>query len=160
MIDFGLLALFAVILALVFLAFHAWRGIKSDGERIQVFRADLVRDVGVLRGEIQQALLIGNDAKALALEVQGTHYKQLLRRIDEAAAAADAAAKIVDGLVSRTATLNGRVTAIQRWMKAPNEPEPEPTVVDDLPMFPAASMPPQGNAQVNGHFGRMARKGG
>lgn len=156
MIDFGLLALFAVMLALVFLAFHAWRGIKEDGARIQVFRTDVLRDIDEFRRDLQHALEIGSEAKALAEAVRETHYKQLLIRIAEAEAGALAAAKIVDGLVSKTATLGGRVTAIQRWMKAPADAEEEPQQVE---AFPVAPVPPPVTLN-NGHFGRMATKRG
>jgi len=155
MVDFGLLALFAVILALVFLVFHAWRGVKADGERISAQSLEVDSRIERLRSEIDRARDEADDAKRIAIEVQGTHYKTLLRRIDEAEATGLGCLRQAEVLAEKVATLGGRMSAFQRHHGKKAEPDPEPAAdPNQVPLFPAA-MPPQGNGHVTGHFGRL-----
>jgi len=156
-IDYGLLALFAVILVLVFLAFHAWRGIKADGDRILAVRADVVRDIEALKVDIKEALTVARAAQGLATEVQGTHYKSLLRRIDEAEASTLGHQKQAELFAEKLASFGGRLSALARWQK--KDPEPaEPSAAGEEFL---ADVPPQGNGHVTGNFGRIpARKVG
>lgn len=160
MIDYGLFALIVVILTLVFLAFHAWRGIKADGDRI---RAEVSKCAAIV-GEMERALggMEGrvSEAKAIAVEVQGTHYKTLLRRIDEAEATSLGHVKQVEVLAEKIASLGGRLSSLQRWRKELKEPEGEDLGGEQVEAFPVAPVPPP-VAMNNGHFGRIVgRKGG
>lgn len=161
MIDYGLFALIVVVLALIFLAFHAWRGIKAEGERISVQSTQVDAKVAKMALEIEAARALAQSALSLAQEVQGTHYKSLLHRINEAEATAAAAQKQNDVLGEKIASMGGRLSALARWQKKDPEAAPEePPAGEQVPMFPAA-MPPPGNVHVTGHFGRMpARKVG
>jgi len=160
LIDYGLFALLVVILVLIFLAFHAWRGIQSESSRISAHRLDIDAKINGLHGEMAASRLDASEAKRIATEVQGTHYKSLLHRINEAEATALGATKQCEVLAEKCASLGGRLAALARWSKKEADPAPEGEE-SQIPMFPAVSMPPQGNTHVNGHFGRMpARKGG
>lgn len=158
MIDYGLLALFAVILVLVFLAFHAWRGIKADGDRILAVRADVVKDLDAMRVDVKEAMAAARAGLSLAMEVQGTHYKSLLKRIDEAEATTLGHQKQVELLAEKMASFGGRLSALARWQK--KDPEPaEPPAPDGED--PGEQVPRQGNTHVPGNFGRIpARKVG
>jgi len=152
MIDWGLITLFVVMLALISLAFHAWRGIKADADRITS-----------IIPKIDAVEKLANEALHLAREVQGTHYKALLKRIDESEAAASAFTVKVEGLTAKMATLGGRLSSLQRWHKG-KAPEPAAEVLDQEDedeqenMFPVEA-PAPGNVQVTGRgFGRIAAR--
>lgn len=157
MLDWGLFALFVVMLCLVFLAFHAWRGIKAEYDRIDKHRREVDATVNALQASIAAARADGEEAKRIAREVEGTHYKTLLRRIDEAEASALGVMKQAEVLAEKVASLGGRMSALQRWMKR-EEPEPEDDApANQIPMFPPAAPPATGNAGQPGvgrGFGR------
>jgi len=159
-IDYGLFALLVVILVLIFLAFHAWRGIQAESSRISAHRTDVDAKLTAILNEAAASRHESTEAKRIAMEVQGTHYKSLLHRIDEAEATALGATKQCEVLAEKCASLGGRLSALARWSKKEADPEPGDGE-QQVPMFPAASMPSPGNMHVNGHFGRSpARKGG
>jgi len=159
MIDYGLFALIVVILALVFLAFHAWRGIKAEGERISAMESRMKEAIAGNKTVAGEAWEHAGEALSLARQVEGTHYKFLLKRIDEAEATTLGHQKQVEVLLEKVASLSGRLTALQRWRKETFEPETtppgDPLAGEQLPIFPAASVPPQGT-NGHGHFGRVA----
>lgn len=154
MIDYGLFALLVVILVLVFLAFHAWRGIKADGERIRELASQLETKASAMDRQVQDGKRVAEEALATAKAVEGTHHKVLLRRIDEAEASTLAQTKTVQTLLEKVASLGGRLSAIQRWAKREEAEEEETEEAQELPMFPAAVPAPVTNS-VPGHFGRM-----
>lgn len=159
MIDYGLFALIVVILVLVFLAFHAWRSIRAEADRISAQWTRIEARIVETERSTGRALAEAEGASTLAREVQGSHYTRLLKRIDDAEATGLGCLKQCEVLSEKIASHGGRLSALSRWRKeaqAPEAPDDDTTV----PMFPAAPVPPQGNIPVPGHFGRMARKVG
>ena len=158
MMDWGLFALFAVILCLVFLAFHAWRGIKSEYDRIDAHRRQIDGKVLELAAEIRLACTNAAEARELAKTVEGTHYKHLLRRIDEAEASALGVMKQAEVLAEKIASMGGRMSALQRWMKREEPDQEEEIPANQIPMFPPVAPPAAGNATPPGVGRQFGRK--
>lgn len=160
MIDYGLFALIVVILVLVFLAFHAWRGVKADAERIFESEARTKADLDLAFGRIETIRALADRALVIAEAVEKTHYKSLLSRIDEAEATSLRVFKQFEVFENKIASLGGRMSSLQRWRKEAAEPEDTGGGGEQLEAFPVAPVPPPVN-QANGHFGRIVgRKGG
>lgn len=176
MFDYGLIALIVVMLVLVALAFQAWRGIRAETDRIFSHRVEQDSKMAALVTQIGEARAAASKAAADAMtkaeaaltkaqEVEGTHYKTLLRRIDEAEASALAFEKSLQVCLEKQASLGGRLSALQRHYKeqaeAGSAPAPAPAAEDDgiprLPfVMPTSGHVPPAAGTVPGHFGRKA----
>lgn len=155
--DWGLFALFTVLLTLVFLAFHAWRGVKAEYDRIDAHRRGLDAKFLELQAEVQRSRDASEEARRIAGQVEGTHFKTLLRRIDEAEASALGAVKQCEVLAAKQASLGGRLSALARWTKKEEPEEEEDLPFNQVNMFPAhapAPEAPQPQQGVGRQFGR------
>jgi len=160
--DYGLIALIILVLVLVAFAFHAWRGIRSEADRITGWKADILAQVGMIKAALDACRAVADAAAAKAGEVEVTHYKTLLRRIDEAEAVTAKYDKQVEALAEKQASVAARVTAIQRHYREQMEAgakaeEPQEMSHGMMPLFqPPESQPDP--RMVPGHFGRKISK--
>lgn len=118
MIDFGLVALFAVQCGMVALVYHAWKGVQNERNALVTAKKEveaLPAAFAVLAGRVSS---VEESPKAV------------LRRIQEAEASLGKADSGIDRLNNLFDTLNGRVSALQRAAKdkkaPPAEPDPAP----------------------------------
>ena len=148
-VDFGIVSLFAIMVALVGMVYHAWRGIKSEISALEAHKDRYnacVTDIAALRAEIV----------ALGKRMDGVSDlpKASLARI--AALEEDGAAthKAVTRLDTLVVSAGARVSALQRWIKAAGNAEKDPAPEGEeaegamplaspgsLPLFPQDEQP-------------------
>lgn len=122
-VDFGLIAVFAIQLALVFLVYHAWNGVKREISVLEAYKGkydSLVTVIEVLRGEI----------KAIDKRMDGVSDipKASLSRIAELEAELVKLLKVIAKIEASVLSVGGRMSILQRWAKGV---EKEPASQDE-----------------------------
>lgn len=165
-VDFGLVCLFVIQVALVLLVYHAWKGIKAEITALEVHRRDnaaIASGIASLRAEI--------DAIAKRMGEVEAAPKAGKARMDELTDQLSKGDRKTDALESKIASLSARISAQARWKPkvddddetAPaSEEEGKETLMGKLP--PGAirlnEPPPQGAVPPGfGVVGRKARHG-
>jgi hypothetical protein len=166
MIDFGLVTLFALQCALVFLVYHAWRGIKLEISALEVHRRS---NEAVTSGIAAIASKVDAFEKRIGeVEAAPKAGKARMEEIADGISKVDRRADVVEG---KLASLSARVSANARWKKTVEEEEETAPASEEegnqIPMgfmppgaIPLSHQPPQGAVPPGfGVIGRKARHG-
>lgn len=152
MVDFGLISLFVLQVALVALTYHFWREIKADKDRMPA----LDERITVVLAAVQSCV-----DRVAEVEVAP---KNFARRLDAYDAGAAAIEKSVEKLTGRIASVSAKQSVQSRWVKKQDNdndddgPETEPAVEAEMqedlliPFAPVSSAPPSS-------FGKSRRVG-
>lgn len=137
-VDFGLLCLFTIQVALVFLVYHAWKGIKAEISALEAHRRDnatITASLAALRAEIEAV------AKRMGeVEAAPKAGKARMEEIGELLAKADRKA---EALETKVVSLNARLSSVARWKpKVNDEEETDPASQDEGSTIPMGQMPP------------------
>lgn len=151
---YGLVSLFTIIVALTFLNFVAWRDMKAEKDRLNALENARAAEFIAFRGHVDAAKAAAAAATATAEMVKGSHYDQLLKRIDSAEATANGCLRQCEIFAEKIASFGGRLSSMARKPKETPEGEADPAG----PVLPLYQLPAQ---QTNGHqpsrFGQKAR---
>jgi len=153
MIDFGLVALFAVQVAMVGLVYHAWAGIRSE---IVAVRAQ--------REEVKSAMATIAALAVRVNEVEGAPKAQL-KRIQELEAAVGKVESSWEKSHASYVSLSARVSAMARGRKKAEDQDPAPQGESENSqeeLLPGSSSPPQYENTARAippGFGRVRRFG-
>lgn len=152
MIDYGLISLLLVQLALVFGVYHAWRGIKSE-----------IAALVAMRTKIESYEVVISTLKDRQKDVEAAP-KATMTRIGEVEAAAAKCVREIEDLRTKNLALNARISAFKRHAPKVEEDQdqaPEGEGTEQLTLYvPPAS--PNVAAPANGMppgFGKLRKAG-
>lgn len=137
-VDFGLICLFTIQLALVFLCYHAWKGIKAEISALEALRQG------------NAAVTSRLDAITAKMEALGTRVSEVetapkagKARMEELADSLARSDRKADAIESKVTSLAARVSAYARHRKSVNEDEEtDPAPEGEGLQIPLGQMPP------------------
>jgi hypothetical protein len=137
-VDFGLICLFTIQVGLVFLVYHAWKGIKAEISALEVHRRGneaIASSIAAIRAEVDEI------AKRMGeVEAAPKAGKARMEEITESLGKVD---RRVDSVESKLGSMQARIAADARWKsKVKEEEETAPASQDEGYTIPTGQMPP------------------
>lgn len=164
MIDFGILALFTVQLAIAFATFFAWSRVKAEILRLEVLQQ---KNEGIAAA----FTALGTDFTALAKRQADVEEapRKLLLRFQEVEANIGKADRLLEKLDGKVASLGGRMSAVVKGRKGRGDDDDEVKGQDpeeDIVLPPGVGIPlgpqfedRQPNQVIPPGFGKSRRMG-
>jgi len=139
MIDFGLLCLFTLQVAMVLLVYHAWRGIKAEISALDVHRQSITAVTTTIA-----ALSSKIDAYATRIADIEASPKAARSKIEDLADALSKYDRRVDAIEGKVASLGGRISAFARHRPKVDDDDDDvaPAPKGEGMQIPMGQMPP------------------
>lgn len=150
-VDFGLICMFVIQLAIVFGVYHAWRGIKAEISALEVHRQsnrDVTSGIDAIRAEVKALDKCLAEATAM-LERRIADVEAAPRagkaRMEEFADQLVKVERRVEALDGKLVSLSGRLSAFARHRKVSDDEEEQetaPAPQGEGEQIPLGFMPP------------------
>lgn len=138
-VDYGLVSMFAIQLAIVLASYHAWRGIKAEISALEVLRQGNAAVTSRVESFLEKVEAVAG--RVSTLEAEPKKQKDRVGELEDALAKGDRRA---DALDAKLLSLGARVSAYAKHRKVKDEDEEEkdPAPQGEGEEIPMGMMPP------------------
>jgi len=136
-VDYGLVSMFAIQLAIVLATYHAWRGIKAEISALEALRqgnAAVTSRIVAIDGQVDSL-----KDRVQTLEAEPKKQKDRVGELEDALAKGD---RRNDAIEAKILSLGARLSAYAKHRKVKDEEEKDPAPEGEGEQIPNGMMPP------------------
>jgi len=148
--EYGLIALFAVVLTLAFLVFQAYRSISDEGRKLSSLLSNSTSQNLAIEARITAVTSAADESRKAVALLRETHYDAVMARLKQLEAVIERVDRTSENNEERIKSLNARASAIARHRKKLEE-EDDSTESTQAVEYEQAAAPPQ---MLPRHFGK------